>query len=171
MNIGLIWAQATGGAIGRNGQMPWHLPEDLAHFKQSTLGHPVIMGRKTWESLPPSFRPLPGRLNIVVTRNSDAVAAGATVVSSLEDARDLAQQNAAEWAWVIGGGQLYVQAMPIADELLVTHIDLKVSDADTFAPPIDDAFELVHSTKSLTSQTGLNYHFERWRRRHGNLDR
>ena len=75
--IGLIWAQARGGVIGKDGAMPWHLPEDLAHFKRTTLGCPVIMGRKTWDSLPPKFRPLPGRRNIVVTRNTQWQADGA----------------------------------------------------------------------------------------------
>lgn len=169
MKLGLIWAQAIGGAIGRHGDMPWHLPEDLAHFKQSTLGHPVIMGRKTWESLPQSFRPLSGRQNIVVSRDPHFHAPGASVVNSLKDALLLAQTEAAEQAWVIGGGQLYETAMPIADELVVTQIDYQVSDADTFAPKIDDSFELTYQGEKLTSENGLNYHFEHWRRRHDNL--
>lgn len=87
--IGMIWAQTLNGAIGRDGDMPWHLPEDLAHFKATTLGKPVIMGRRTWESLPVKFRPLPGRANIVVTRNPSYAAEGALVVPSLEAALEL----------------------------------------------------------------------------------
>ena len=85
----LIYARAANGVIGRNGTLPWHLPEDLAHFKRTTLGCPVIMGRKTWDSLPPRFRPLPGRVNIVVTRDTKWTAEGAVVAHSLEAARAL----------------------------------------------------------------------------------
>ena len=91
MKIGLIWAQARGRVIGKGGVMPWHLPEDLAHFKRVTLNHPVIMGRKTWDSIPPKFRPLPGRTNIVVTRQSDWQAEGALRADSLEGALTLAR--------------------------------------------------------------------------------
>ena len=84
MKLNLIFARATNGVIGKDGSMPWHLPEDLAHFKRTTLGCPVIMGRKTWDSLPPKFRPLPGRLNIVVTRNRAFQAAGATTAVTLK---------------------------------------------------------------------------------------
>lgn len=94
MRIGMIWAEARGGAIGRDGEMPWHLPEDLAHFKQSTLGEPVIMGRRTWESLPERFRPLPGRENLVVTRDASYSAPGAAVRSSLPAAIQAAERPA-----------------------------------------------------------------------------
>ena len=121
MKIGLIWAQARGGVIGRGGVMPWHLPEDLAHFKRVTLNHPVIMGRKTWDSIPPRFRPLPGRRNIVVTRQGDLNQIGLEPASSLREALQLCEN--AEQVWIIGGAQIYAQALPLADELVVTEID------------------------------------------------
>lgn len=167
MRIGLIWAEARDGAIGRDGEMPWHLPEDLAHFKASTLGAPVIMGRRTWESLPQRFRPLPGRENLVVTRNPDYAAGGARRVSSLDAA--LEALAAAEAVWVIGGGELYRAAMPIADELVVTRIELDVPDADTFAPTIGPQWRLADAGDSLVSKTGVGYSFERWLRRHDTL--
>lgn len=175
MKVGLIWAEARGadgrGAIGRDGDMPWHLPEDLAHFKRTTLGAPVIMGRRTWESLPERFRPLPGRENIVVTRDPDHDSAreGATVAHSLEAAIEAAAaaDPAPDPAWVMGGGQLYQAAMPLADELMVTRIDLEVPDADTFAPEIGPEWRLADPGTPLTSKTGLGYRFERWVRAPG----
>ena len=100
MTLGLIFARARNGVIGRDNQMPWHLPEDLAHFKATTLGQPVIMGRKTWDSLPPRFRPLPGRLNVVITRQPHWVAEGAQVAHSLPEA--LALCPSASQPWVMG---------------------------------------------------------------------
>lgn len=128
----LIAAVARGRAIGRGNTLPWHLPEDLKHFRASTQGAPVIMGRRTWESLPPRFRPLPGRTNIVVSRDAAWRAEGALPVLSLEDARAAAGQ--APRAFVIGGGELYRAALPLADELRLTELDLDVPDADVFFP-------------------------------------
>lgn len=157
----MIWAEARGGAIGREGQMPWHLPEDLAHFKRSTLGDPVVMGRRTWESLPERFRPLPGRENIVVTRDAGYEAAGATIASSLDEAlAGLGEQR----AWIMGGGELYRAAMPRATELLVTRIDLDVADADTFAPEIGPEWELRDGGEPLVAANGIGYRFERYSR-------
>ncbi len=164
MRVGMIWAAARSGAIGRDGDMPWHLPEDLAHFKQVTLGAPVIMGRRTWESLPERFRPLPGRENIVVTRDADYVALGAAVRSSLEEALHLVDNTEAEIVWIMGGGEMYRAALPFADELVVTRIELDVPDADTFAPEIDAEWQLVDSGSPAVSGTGLGYRFERWER-------
>ncbi|KIP53692.1 dihydrofolate reductase [Leucobacter komagatae] len=159
--LGMIWAEANGGAIGRRGEMPWHLPEDLAYFKRVTLGDPVVMGRRTWESLPERFRPLPGRENIVVSRDAAYVASGAVVSSSLEAALDrLGEQR----AWIMGGGQLYREAMPKANELLVTRIDIDVPDADTFAPEIGSAWVLVDRGETLTAANGTSYRFERYER-------
>jgi dihydrofolate reductase len=129
----LIYARAANGVIGHNGALPWHLPEDLAHFKRNTLGCPIIMGRKTWDSLPPRFRPLPGRANIVVTRDADWAAEGAVVAHSLEAARDLCPPGSD--AWVIGGAQIYAQALPLASSVVVTEID-KAFDGDAFAPAL-----------------------------------
>ena len=121
MEIALIYARAANGVIGHNGTIPWHLPEDLAHFKALTQGHPVIMGRKTWESLPPRFRPLPGRRNIVITRQTDYAAPGAEVAGSLENA--LQRASTAAVAFIIGGEQIYTQAMAVADRLEITEVD------------------------------------------------
>ena len=148
--IGMIWAQARGGVIGADGTMPWHLPEDLKHFKRTTTGAPVVMGRRTWESFPPRFRPLPGRTNIVITRDDAYTADGAVRAVSLEEGLALARQDlarrdqgepgqAADMLWVIGGGTLYAEAMPQADLLVVTEIDLEV-EGDTLAPAIPEAF-------------------------------
>ncbi len=164
MRLGMIWAETRGGAIGRNGEMPWHLPEDLAHFKQTTLGDPVIMGRRTWESLPERFRPLPGRENLVVTRDASYIASGAVVRSSLQEAIVAAEHSGAETAWIMGGGELYRAALPLADELVVTRIGLDVDDADTFAPEFGSEWLLADAGEQLVSKTGLEYRFERWTR-------
>lgn len=164
LRLGMIWAEARGGAIGRNGDMPWHLPEDLAHFKQVTLGAPVIMGRRTWESLPERFRPLPGRENIVVTRDAGYVAPGAAVRSSLDDALRSISDAAAGIVWIMGGGEMYRAALPFADELVVTRIELDVPDADTFAPEFGVGWQLVDASLPTVSGTGLEYRFERWER-------
>ncbi|GAA2836823.1 dihydrofolate reductase [Leucobacter komagatae] len=159
--LGMIWAEARGGAIGRDGTMPWHLPEDLAHFKRVTLGAPVIMGRRTWESLPERFRPLPGRENVVVSRDPDLVIDGAQTATSLEDAIRLA---GGDRAWIMGGGQLYRDAMPFAHELVVTRIDMDVPDADTFAPEIGAEWTLDGGGEALVAASGLGYRFERYLR-------
>lgn len=103
MQIALIYAVAANGVIGRNGSMPWHVPEDLAHFRALTSGCPVIMGRKTWDSLPERFRPLPGRRNIVITRQDGWQARGAEVAHSLEQALEVARSTQADTVWVMGG--------------------------------------------------------------------
>lgn len=162
LRIALVWAEAHGGAIGRDGTMPWHLPEDLAHFKTVTLGTPVVMGRRTWESLPERFRPLPERENIVVTRTVDYQAPGALVVQSLDAA--LAGVGDTAQVSIIGGGELYRHAMPIATELVVTRIDLDIPDADTFAPEIGAEWKLVEQGEPLVSRFGLSYRFERYTR-------
>ena len=133
VRLNLIYARAANGVIGKDNQLPWHLPEDLAHFKRTTLGCPVIMGRKTWDSLPPKFRPLPGRLNIVVSRDPAFAAEGAAVAHSLEAARALCP--AGSDAWVIGGAQIYAQALPLAHTVVVTEI-ARDFDGDAFAPTL-----------------------------------
>jgi dihydrofolate reductase len=120
--LALIAAVARNGVIGKDNKLPWpHLPEDMRFFRQTTLGCPVIMGRKSWDSLPPRFRPLPGRINIVVTRNADWQSEGAIAVPSLQAA--LARLGDAPKAFVIGGAELYAAALPLADELILTEID------------------------------------------------
>ena len=158
--IGLIWAQARGGVIGKDDTMPWHLPEDLAHFKRTTLSHPVIMGRKTWDSLPARFRPLPGRANLVVTRQGDWNEIGAQSASSLREA--LQQCENSEQVWVIGGAQIYAQALPLADELVVTEIDADI-DGDAFAPAIGPEWQAV-ARQPLVAGNGMRLAFVTWRR-------
>jgi len=163
--IGLIWAEAHGGAIGRAGGMPWHLPEDLAHFRRVTSGAPVIMGRLTWDSLPERFRPLPGRANIVISRDAEAVAPGARVATSLDAALEVARELSPERIWVIGGAQIFAAALPLADELSVTRIALDVEGADTFAPEFGGDWELADAGEPRVAENGHGYRFERWLRR------
>lgn len=153
--VKLIWAQANGGVIGRDNDIPWQLPEDMAHFKDLTLGSTVVMGRLTWESLPPRFRPLPGRRNVVVSRDAGYVAEGAEVVTALPPEVD---------GWVMGGAQLYALALPSATLCEVTEIDVDVPDGDAFAPTLDDSWT-VTSGQWRTSKTGLRYRFCSYRRR------
>ncbi len=117
----LIAAVARNGVIGGDNRLLWHLPEDMRFFKQTTLGHAVIMGRKTWQSLPPRFRPLPGRRNIVLTRDAGFDAPGAEVAASLQDA--IARVAGQPPAFVIGGAEVYAQALPLAQQLWLTEID------------------------------------------------
>jgi len=127
MILSLIVARAANGVIGKDNGMPWHLPADLAHFKRTTLGKPVIMGRRTWESI---GRPLPGRRNIVVTRNADFQAPGAEVVGSLAAAcRAVADSDE---VFVIGGGQIYAEALPGADRIYVTEIGATIEGDASF---------------------------------------
>ena len=131
MKLSLIVARARNGVIGRDNALPWRLPEDLAHFKRTTMGHPIIMGRKTWDSI---GRPLPGRRNIVVTRDAAWTAEGAERVASIAEA--VASCAGVSAAFVIGGAQIYRAALPLADALDVTEIDRDI-DGDTLFPPID----------------------------------
>lgn len=139
--IGMIWAQAHSRAIGAGGTLPWSVPEDMALFRRMTRGSAVIMGRRTWESLPEQFRPLPGRDNIVITRNASYEAEGATLCTSWKDAHENVDGDG--FAWVIGGAQLYKQAIADADILCVTDLDIDVPNADAFAPEIPEDFEIV----------------------------
>jgi len=129
--ITLIAAMGKNRAIGLDGRMPWHLPAELQHFKQATMGKAIVMGRKTWQAI---GRPLPGRQNIVVSRNPGFVATGADVAGSLANAIEISQ---ADEVMVIGGGQLYTLALPLAQRLLLTLIDIE-PEADTWFPAWDD---------------------------------
>ncbi len=155
MELGLIYARARNGVIGVRGDLPWHLPEDLAHFKALTQGCPVVMGRKTWDSLPPRFRPLPGRRNIVVTRQDGWQAAGAERAASLEQA--LALCAGAPRAWVIGGAQLYAQAEPLAQRAEVTLIDADY-EGDAFAPTLGPQWRET-AREAHTAANGLRFSF------------
>ncbi|MGI8761951.1 MAG: dihydrofolate reductase [Jatrophihabitantaceae bacterium] len=135
--IGLVWAQAANGVIGRDGALPWHLPEDLAHFRSLTAGATVVMGRRTWDSLPPRFRPLPGRRNLVLTRDPAWHAAGASAVHEL----GAALQGD---VWVIGGADVYAAALPRADRVVRTELRASV-DGDALAPELDGSWQLAAS--------------------------
>ncbi len=156
----LIAAVAKNGVIGKDNRLPWHLPADLRHFKALTTGHAVIMGRKTWESLPEKFRPLPGRQNIVVTRNATYAASGATVAGSLPDAVAAA---AGEEAFVIGGAELYQVALPLADRLQLTEIDAEF-DGDTWFPARDPRQWREVAREMHRDETGPGYAFVRYDR-------
>ena len=155
MKLGVIYARARNGVIGKDNAMPWHLPEDLAHLKQTTLGTPVIMGRKTWDSLPPKFRPLPGRRNIVITRQADWHAEGAERVATVEEA--VALCGDAALAWVIGGAEIYRLALPLADVAVVTEIDADF-EGDVFAPELGPQWRETARERHV-SKTGLGYSF------------
>ena len=155
MNINMIFARSANGVIGRDGVMPWHLPEDLAHFKKLTLGSPVIMGRKTWDSIPVKFRPLPDRTNVVVTRQPNWQAPGAQTAGSLKDA--LALCSTASDVWIIGGAQIYAQAEPLASKIEVTLID-KDFVGDAFAPQLGVQWVASRSEEHVSS-SGLNFSF------------
>jgi dihydrofolate reductase len=165
MQINLIWAQARNRVIGLNGAMPWHLPEDLAHLKRTTLGCPVIMGRKTWDSIPAKFRPLPGRTNIVLTRQSDWQENGAQRVSDLNEALSYCKQlaNKPDTVWVIGGAQIYAQALPLAHKIVMTQIDATV-DGDSFAPQLDSAW-VETLREAHVASNNLPYSFVHYIRR------
>ena len=140
MALNLIFARSRNGVIGKDNTLPWHLPEDLAHFKQTTLGQPVLMGRKTWESLPSKFRPLPGRTNIVVTRQTNWQADGAVMAHAIEDALQLCPADAQ--VWVIGGAEVYAQAMPLATRAVVTEVDADF-EGDAVAPTFDGSWQEI----------------------------
>lgn len=148
---GAIWAQSLDGCIGNGVTMPWHVPEDLAHFKEVTLGAPVVMGRKTWQSLNPTFRPLPGRDNYILSRQLPGQwSAGAEVL------RDL--QHAPHEAWIIGGGQVYAATLGRVERVDITLMDANVAEAygedAVFAPEIPAHFSLTAETGWLTSEKG-----------------
>ncbi|MER7949339.1 dihydrofolate reductase [Streptomyces sp. NPDC096079] len=164
--IGLIWAQTSDGVIGADNTIPWRLPEDMAHFKATTLGHPVIMGRKTWDSLPPRFRPLSGRRNIVLTRDPEWTAEGAERAGSVEAALDLAAaapERAGGVAWVMGGGEIYRAALPHATTLSVTEVATELA-GDTYAPAVDADWETAEDSGWQQSTTGLRYRIRRYTR-------
>ncbi|WP_135079956.1 dihydrofolate reductase [Terasakiella sp. SH-1] len=133
MRISMIVAVAENGAIGKDNKMLWHIPEDFKYFKTTTMGKPIIMGRKTYESI---GRPLPGRLNIVITRDETWSVEGVSVVHSLDEAIELAKQDKGEEIFIIGGGTIYAQAMPMATRIHFTEIH-RAYDADAHFPPLD----------------------------------
>lgn len=160
--IVIIAAVAQNRVIGRDNQLIWSIPEDMAHFKALTQGHTMLMGRKTWESLPPRFRPLPGRRNIVITRQLDFAAPGAELANSLEAGLALATSDAL--VFIIGGAEIYQQAMALADRLEITEVELN-PEGDSWFPEI--AAVNWEKTAKITppGQTGTEFSFVTYRRK------
>lgn len=154
--LSIIVAISDNYAIGRGGDMPWHISGDLKYFKRTTQGHTVVMGRRTWESI--GCRPLPGRRNIVVSRTL-AASEGFEVATSLEQAIEMTSADGE--IFIMGGGQLYREAMPLAGRLYVTHIHTTVNDADTFFPVINPLkWEMTDISETFTDPaTGLRFEF------------
>jgi dihydrofolate reductase len=150
LTISQVVAAATGGVIGRAGGLPWHIPEDFKIFKQVTMGKSMVMGRKTFESI---GRALPGRLSVVITRDSNWVAPpGVVVCSSVREALALCHQLSSQWGnevCIIGGGQIFAETFKIVDKIYYTAVDLKIEDGDTYYPEIPlDEFAITHEQAS-----------------------
>jgi dihydrofolate reductase len=157
----MVWAQAAGGVIGADGGLPWHLPEDLRLFRALTLGGTVVMGRRTWESLPPRVRPLPGRRNVVLSSTLDSPEPGVRVAASVDDVLALDED-----LWVIGGGAVYAAFLPHADEVVVTEVDAQLP-GDTWAPRLDPDWAIgarVPGTGWSESSAGLRFRVTQWGR-------
>jgi len=162
VKLKIIAAVARDGGIGRANGLLFSDPADQRHFRATTMGHPVVMGRRTWLSLPERFRPLPGRRNVVLSREAGFVAAGAETVASLEEALDRLRE--ADTVFVMGGADVYAQALPLADELVLTEVD-RVFDADAFFPRWDRAaFEEVERRQAVAAD-GTPLAFVAYRRR------
>lgn len=153
----IIVAIADNNAIGKDNALLWHISEDLKFFRSTTVGCPVIMGRKTYESI---GRPLPKRLNIIVSRKGYDAPEGVLVVDSIEKGYEVAKEQGAEKCFVIGGGQIYAQAMQIADEMVITHVHTVIEDADTFFPQIDPEIWKVAERSELKTDPESGYTFE-----------
>ncbi len=154
MTIHLIWAEAAAGVIGAKGDIPWRVPGEQQIFKERTMGASVVMGRATWESLPERFRPLPGRRNVVLTRQPGWAAEGAEVFGSVGELLRVHGDF-----WVMGGAAVYTALLPYAGHIVRTRIDLAV-EGDTFAPRLGPEWQLTAGADTLTSDTGVNYTVE-----------
>jgi dihydrofolate reductase len=157
----MVWARSRDGVIGAGGSLPWHLPEDLRLFRALTLGGTVVMGRRTWESLPARFRPLPGRRNVVLSSTLDPADAGVEVARSVADVLATGED-----LWVIGGGAVYAAFLPHADELVVTEVDAEPA-GDTLAPELGPEWQpraRVPAAGWAESSGGLRFRVSLWRR-------
>ena len=150
--IGLAWAQSANGVIGRDGALPWRLPEDLKHFRELTGGSTVLMGRRTWESLPPRFRPLPGRRNLVLSHTPQE---GVETFADLPEALAAADED----VWVIGGAGVYQATLHLADRIEITELQEEF-DGDTYAPKVGSRPDVIGAWQE--SSTGLHYRFLSW---------
>jgi dihydrofolate reductase len=162
MIISLIVAASTNNAIGKNNQLLWHLPKDLKFFKNTTWGMPVIMGRKTFESV---NKPLPGRINIVITRQANWQAAGVLTATNIQDALVKAAATNCKEAFIIGGGQIYAEALPIANNIYLTSVDA-IIEGDTFFPSINkNEWNLVSTeTNTMDEKHAYNFNFQLWQK-------
>jgi dihydrofolate reductase len=178
-HLTLIAAVAKNRVIGVGNRLPWHLPEDLRHFREVTRGHPVIMGRKTWESLPKAFRPLPGRLNIVISRQPDYPVPGGKLATSLPAALALVEDTPSadlavrqeiavrQEAFIIGGEQLYALALPHADRLMLTEVEMEVTGDAWFPAFSADEWQEVQRERQI-GERGMAFAFVTYARRHRN---
>jgi dihydrofolate reductase len=160
-SVRMVWAQARGGVLGADGGLPWHLPEDLRMFRSLTMGSTVVMGRRTWESLPPNVRPLPGRRNVVLSSSLAAAEPGVEVAGSVPEVL-----AAHEDFWVIGGGGVYTAFLPVADHVVITEIDAAFP-GDTWAPQLSTQWRRESRTPAegwAQSAAGLRYAVSIWRR-------
>ncbi|MGJ0121454.1 dihydrofolate reductase [Williamsia sp. MIQD14] len=165
MTVALIWAQGNDRAIGRDNTIPWRVPEDARHFRDLTRGHRVVMGRATWDSLPERFRPLPDRVNVVLTTDRTWSSTGAVVAHDLRDALDT-DVGPDDTVMVMGGSQIYDAALAFADMLHVTEIDVDVDGADAHAPEIDpERWVATHAGVWQVSSSGLRFRFLEYRLR------
>jgi dihydrofolate reductase len=163
VRVGLIVAASTNNAIGKNNQLLWHLPKDLKFFKNKTWGMVVVMGRKTFESV---NKPLPGRVNIVITTKADWKAEGVWVAKDLEDALAQAQTTNCKEIFIIGGGEIYKQTMPIADKIYMTRVHAQI-DGDTFFPAIDETKWVLSSHEDFNADEkhAYDFSFQTWVRK------
>ena len=159
MLISLIAAVSDNGVIGRDNKLPWHLPADLRFFKNTTLGHPVIMGRKNFESI---NKALPGRMNIVLTKNPNFAVAGVSILHSLEAAFEMAQKSGAEECFVIGGAEIYRQALPFCKKLYITRVH-GIFEGNAYMPEFKHGFHRISCVKNFKDEKNqYDYDFEVW---------
>jgi len=164
MEIFIVVAVSENNAIGKDGEIPWKISDDLKRFKELTMGYPCIMGSKTYESIPDQFKPLPGRENIVLTRREDYAPEGVTIMHSFEDAIEYCEDKHAEKIAIIGGARVYEEGMKIADHIELTRIH-KNFDGDAFFPEIDETeWELVAQEDKVDEKVG-SYSYLTYRRR------
>jgi len=166
--IRIIVAVSKDGFIGKGNDIPWQVPSDVKHFEKTTIGHAVIMGRKTWESIDDKYRPLSGRRNIVITHQENYMALGAEIAPSLASALELARSNPSQDIFIAGGGEIYKQAMKqnLADELIVTRVEKTIGDGDARFPEIDSRrWACVQVVEGMPSKKDeCRFIFETYRR-------
>ena len=163
MNITLVVAASENNAIGLNNQLLWHLPKDMRFFKNTTWGMPILMGRKTFESM--GSKPLNGRLNIIITRNKNWISEGVTVAHTMEEAIELATKFSYNELLVIGGGEIYEMALPMAQKIWLTRVHTTI-EGDVYFPKLNTGWEMVSSTQNAADEKHkFSFDFECWKRK------